>query len=115
MDVKADALILEGIDEFRRHAGQVNAQALHSIVEIRVHCFDHGTAAAIKNVNCGDTPGFDVVEESAVTHASHSGISRRGGGTASEIATAQDLDTQKSHHNKGQEPESKDAPALVQS
>ena len=117
MDVKADPLGLEAVDQFRGQAGQVNAQALDAVVEVRIGGFHHRGAAAIKDVDGRDPARIDVVQETAVGHAGHGGIAGCHGGTAlgetASAAVAQDLPAEEQGHPNGQKPKSDKAPALV--
>ena len=120
MDIKADALLLEVVDQFGCHAGQVDPQALHPVVQVRVDCFDNGGTTAIEDVNGGHPARFDVIKETAVAHASHSGVAATGEGACFDSAigsagrgseagctTGEDLPAQKRRQQKWQTPESK--------
>ena len=120
MHIKADALFLEVVDQFGCHAGQVDPQALHPVVQVRVDCFDNGGATAIEDIHGGHPARFDVIKETAVTHASNGGVAATGKGACFDRAigsagcgsepggtTGKDLPAQKRRQQKWQAPESK--------
>ena len=116
MDVEADALLLEIVHQFGGQARQIHPQALHPVIQIRIHHFDHGVAAAVVDVHGGDPACLHVVEEAAVTHAGHGGVARsRCGCVGAEVAAAQHLQPEECDHRQGQEPESQNTPALIHS
>ena len=117
MDVKADALLLEVVDQLRGKTREVNAQALHAVVQVGINGFNNGGAATVKDVNRGDASGIDVIDEAAVAHPSDSGITRchgcsRGPADSTEAA-AQDLPAEEDSDADGQNPKSNRAPALI--
>jgi len=116
VDVEADALLLELVDQLGSQPGQIHPQALDAVVEIGIDGLDHGGAAPIEDVDGGDSAGVDVIEEASVTHPGHGcvpGASHRGLGGIPVEAGAQQLPAQEEGHQDRKEPESEKAPALV--
>ena len=121
VNVKADALVLELVDQLGGNAGEIHPQALNAVVEIGIHRLDHGTASTIENVDRGHPAGIHVIQEAAVAHAGDRRIAGSlGGGVSGATRTqsggstrAEQLPSQKCDHCKGQQPEGNQAPALV--
>ena len=117
MDVKADPLCREAVDQFGGQAGQVHPQPLDPVIKVGIGGLHHRGAAAIKDVDGRDPAGIDVVQKTAVGHAGHGGIagSHRGAPLiqAGGAAIAQDLPAKEQGYPHGQKPKSNKAPALV--
>ena len=69
MDIEADALFLEGIDQLRCQTGKVDANTLNFVIQIGVSSFNNRIAATVVDIDGSDSASFDVIEETAVAHA----------------------------------------------
>ena len=117
VDVKADALLLEVVDQFRSQAGEINPQALNAVVEVGINGFHDSRAAAVKNVNGGHAAGIDVIDEPAVAHPSHRSVTGgnggAGGGAYATETAAQHLPAEEDGDANGENPQGNRAPALI--
>ena len=118
VNVKADALFLESVHQFRGKTRQINAKTLNAVVEIGVDRFNHGVAATVVDVHGGDTTRFHVIEETSVAHPRHGCIAWcLSGATASIHAVqptiADHLPANQQHDADWQKPQSSSSPALI--
>ena len=117
MDVEADPLFLQGVDQFRSKTGKINPQTLDAVVEVRINGFDHSIATTVVDVDSCHATGFHVVEEAAVAHAGHRCIARRHRGAPGvltvQTTVADHLPTDQEHDADGQKPEGDKAPTLI--
>ena len=116
MDIETDALLFDLADQFRGQAGQVNAQTLNAVIDVRVHGFNNRGAATVVDVNSGDSAGFEVVEETAVSHARHCAVARSFGGAVGRLhraAAAHHLQSKEDNQGDGQGPKRDQSPAVV--
>ena len=119
MDIEADALLFELVDELWSNTGQVYAQTLYPIVEVRIHSLDNCTATAVENINRRYPARIDVIEEAAVAHAGYGRIARSNRGAfrfeTGRAAVTKQLPAEECDHCQGQQPEGNQTPALVHS
>ena len=117
MNVEADALSLEGVDQLRCQTRQVNSQTLHSIIEIRINRLNHRITTTVIDVDGCDAPGFHVIEEAAIAHPGNCGVAwSLSWATWLQVAqrsAAEELQCQQQSNSDGKSPEKDLPPALI--
>ena len=117
MNIEADALALECVDQLWGQTRQIDSQPLDAIIEIGIDSLHHGIASSVVDVHGCDTTGFDVVEEAPVAHPSDSGVPGSHGRSvrlhATDSSVAHDLPADQQNYSDRQQPENKKAPALI--
>ena len=108
---------LEGVDQFWGQPGKIHSQPLDAIVEIGIDGFNHGIATSVVDVDGCDAACLDVVKEASVAHPRDGGIpgchGRAAGAHSVDASVAHDLPADQQDHGDRQEPENKEAPALI--
>ena len=79
--IKADALLLEGVDQLRSQARQINAKALNAVVNFGINRFHNGIPTAVIDVDSCNPTCFHVIQETAIAHAADGRILRSDGWT----------------------------------
>ena len=106
MNVEADALLLQGVDQLRSEARKVYAETLNAVVNLGINGFNNGVATTVVDINGGDASSFHIVEEAAVAHAANSCVAGSDGGSAVGIQCLQatiteNLPAKKQRHADG--------------
>jgi hypothetical protein len=119
MNIEAYALLLELVDQLWSNTGQVDAQTLDPIVEVRINSLNNCTAAAVEDIDRSYPARIDVIEEAAVAHSGYRRIAGSNRGAfwfeAGCAAITKQLPSEECDHCEGQEPEGNQTPALVHS
>ena len=51
VDVEADPLFLQGVDQFRSETGKIHPQTLDTVVQVRINGFDYSVATTVVDVD----------------------------------------------------------------